>query len=71
MVDKQNIFLAKSEIKANDLEHKRKVSFNIQKYNDSVVKGKKQYSNLDLARQKAKNTKWKTIEQLDAYLTRI
>ncbi len=68
MGDQQNIFLAKSEVKANDLEHKRKVSFNIKKYNDSVIKGKKQYANLELARQKAKNVKWKTIENLDTYL---
>ncbi len=68
MTEQQTIFLAKSEIKANDLEHKRKVAFNINKYNDSVVKGKKQFSDLDRARQKAKNIKWKTIENLDKYL---
>lgn len=68
MTEQQNVFLAKSEIKAKDLEHKRKVSFNIQKYNDSVVKGKQQFANLDIARQKAKNVKWKTIESLDKYL---
>ncbi|GAA4464024.1 hypothetical protein GCM10023093_13600 [Nemorincola caseinilytica] len=68
MADQHNIFLAKSEVKAGDLEHKRKVAFNIQKYNDSVVKGKRQFTELELARQKAKNIKWKTIEQLDVYL---
>src|SRR5580704_4232888 len=68
MTEQQTIFLAKSEIKANDLEHKRKLAFNIQKYNDSVVKGKQQFANLDVARQKAKNIKWKTIERLDTYL---
>jgi L-lactate dehydrogenase complex protein LldF len=68
MANQQDIFLAKSDVKANDLEHKRKVAFNIQKYNDSVVKGKKQYANLELARQRAKNIKWKTIEHLDTYL---
>ena len=68
MANKHNIFLAKSEVKASDLEHKRKVAFNIQKYNVSVAKGKTQYANLELARQKAKNIKWKTIENLDKYL---
>ena len=68
MTEQQNIFLAKSEVKANDLEHKRKVAFNIQKYNDSVVKGKQQFADLDLARRKAKNIKWKVIESLDQYL---
>ncbi len=64
----ETIFLAKSEVKSHDLEHKRKVAFNIDKYNDSVVKGKHQYANLEYARMKAKNIKWKTIEQLDRYL---
>ena len=68
MKDKQTIFLAKSDIKAHDLEHKRKVAFNIDKYNESVIKGKKQFANLEYARRKAKNIKWKTIEHLDEYL---
>ncbi len=68
MTEQQSVFLAKSRIKANDLEHKRKVSFNIQKYNDSVVKGQQQFDHLETARQKAKNIKWKTIERLDKYL---
>lgn len=68
MTENQSVFLAKSEIKAHDLEHKRKLSFNIGKYNDTVVKGKQQFANLDLARKKAKNVKWRTIEQLDKYL---
>lgn len=68
MTEQQGVFLAKSEIKAADLEHKRKISFNIGKYNDSVVKGKQQFANLDLARKRAKNIKWKTIENLDKYL---
>jgi L-lactate dehydrogenase complex protein LldF len=61
-------FLAKSKVKAADLEHKRKLSFNIQKYADTVVKGKQQFSDLDLARRRAKNVKWKAIENLDQYL---
>jgi L-lactate dehydrogenase complex protein LldF len=68
MTGEQTIFLAKSEIKANDLVHKRKIAFNIQKYNDSVVKGKQQFANLPLAREKAKNIKWKVMENLDKYL---
>ena len=68
MTEQQTIFLAKSEVKAGDLEHKRKVAFNIRKYNDSVVKGKEQFANLDIARRRAKNVKWKVIENLDKYL---
>jgi L-lactate dehydrogenase complex protein LldF len=51
-----------------DAEHKRKLSFNIGKYNEVVVKGKKQFADLHFAREKAKNIKWKTIENLDKYL---
>ena len=68
MTEQQTIFLAKSEVKAGDLEHKRKLAFNIGKYNTSVVKGKEQFANLDIARKKAKNVKWKVIENLDKYL---
>ena len=64
----QAAFLAKSEVKAHDLEHKRKLSFNIGKYADSVVKGKMQFSDLELARRKAKNAKWRALEKLDQYL---
>jgi len=67
-LEKQTTFIAKSEIKAHDLEHKRKLAFNIQKYNESVIKGKQQFARLDIAREKAKNIKWKTIESLDKYL---
>ena len=64
----QSVFLAKSEVKAQDLEHKRKLQFNIGKYNDTVVKGKEQYADLELARRRAKNVKWRAIEHLDQYL---
>lgn len=68
MNETQSTFLAKSEVKAHDLEHKRKIAWNIQKYADAVVKGKQQFDNLDLARKKAKNVKWRAIEKLDTHL---
>ncbi|MCD6063297.1 MAG: iron-sulfur cluster-binding protein [Flavipsychrobacter sp.] len=68
MSEQISTFLAKSKVKASDLEHKRKLAFNIQKYADTVVKGKQQFSDLDLARRRAKNVKWKTMENLDMYL---
>jgi len=68
MTENQSTFLAKSDVKANDLDHKRKLSFNIQKYKDTVVKGKQQFADLEVARKKAKNIKWKAIENLDKYL---
>mgnify|MGYP003575256549 CR=1 FL=1 len=67
-MNNKTTFLAKSTVKAHDLEHKRKLAFNIQKYADTVVKGKQQFSDLDGARKRAKNTKWKAIENLDKHL---
>lgn len=61
-------FLAKSSIKAADLEHRRKINFNIGRYNAVVPQGKMQFDNVDLARERAKNIKWKAIETLDQRL---
>ncbi len=61
-------FLAKSEVKAHDLDHKRKINFNIDKYNVAVARGKGQFTMLDAARKQAKNIKWRAIEHLDKYL---
>jgi L-lactate dehydrogenase complex protein LldF len=61
-------FIAKSTIKAADLEHRRKINFNIGKYNAVVPQGKKQFSDVMLAREKAKNRKWEAVEHLDKYL---
>ncbi|PSK94989.1 LutB/LldF family L-lactate oxidation iron-sulfur protein [Taibaiella chishuiensis] len=64
----KDTFIAKSDVKAHDLDHKRKISFNIDRYNEAVVRGKQQFANLDAARKQAKNIKWKAIEHLDTHL---
>ena len=61
-------FLAKSTIKSGDLEHRRKINFNINKYNAVVPVGKLQFSDISVARERAKNTKWRAIETLDHQL---
>jgi hypothetical protein len=61
-------FIAKSTIKAADLEHRRKINFNIGKYNAVVPIGKQQFSNVLNAKEQAKNIKWDAIEHLDTYL---
>lgn len=61
-------FIAKSTIKASDLDHRRKINFNIGKYNAVVVQGKQQFPNLMQAKEAAKNKKWQAIENLDTYL---
>ena len=69
MKDNAASFIAKSTIKAADLEHRRKINFNIAKYNAVVPIGKQQFGgNVMLAREKAKNRKWDAIEHLDRYL---
>lgn len=61
-------FIAKSTIKAADKEHRRKINFNIGKYNAVVPQGKEQFADVHLARERAKNIKWKAIESLDTQL---
>lgn len=61
-------FLEKSRQKATDLNHRRTINFNIGRYNAAVPKGKQQFDQLELAREKAKNAKWRAIEQLDQQL---
>jgi L-lactate dehydrogenase complex protein LldF len=68
MSDHSSSFIAKSTIKAADKEHRRKINFNISKYNAVVPIGKQQFTNLELARERAKNIKWKAIETLDKQL---
>jgi L-lactate dehydrogenase complex protein LldF len=61
-------FIAKSTIKSQDLDHRRKINFNIGKYNAAVPAGKEQFTDVNLVREKAKNAKWKAIETLDERL---
>ncbi len=61
-------FLDKSTLKAFDEEHRRKINFNIGKYNAAVDKGLLQFDNLEYARKKAHTIKWRVMENLDKYL---
>ncbi|MFD2889786.1 LutB/LldF family L-lactate oxidation iron-sulfur protein [Chitinophaga cymbidii] len=61
-------FLSESEIKAADLGHRNTINFNIGKYNAAVKNGKLQFAELPTARERAKNVKWKAIENLDKHL---
>jgi L-lactate dehydrogenase complex protein LldF len=68
MSENSETFIAKSSVKAADLEHRRKIAFNIGKYNAQVPKGKEQFADVHLVRERAKNIKWKAIETLDQQL---
>jgi len=61
-------FIAKSTIRSTDLDHRKKINFNIGRYNAVVPQGKTQFSDVTLARERAKNVKWRAIENLDSYL---
>ena len=68
MSDTAADFIARGTIKAEDLDHRRKINFNIGRYNAVVPQGKQQFGDLHLARERAKNIKWKAIETLDKQL---
>ncbi len=68
MIETASTFNAKSTVKAADKEHRRKINFNIGKYNAVVPVGKQQFAELETARQRAKNTKWRSMENLDQHL---
>ncbi len=68
MADLLQQFIADSEKKVADKNHRATVQFNIGKYNAAVVGGKEQYARLDLARSRAAGLRSRVIENLDKYL---
>lgn len=68
MADLLQQFIADSEKKVADQNHRATVQYNIGKYNDAVVGGKEQYARLDLARSRAAGLRSRVIENLDKYL---
>jgi iron-sulfur cluster-binding protein len=68
MTDTAEAFKTSSAEKSADLEHRQKINFNIGRYNAVVPQGKHQFSELSLARERAKNIKWRAIETLDQQL---
>jgi L-lactate dehydrogenase complex protein LldF len=69
--DQASTFLDKSSTKAADLDHRRKINYNIGKYNSVVPQGKQQFDKIHLARERAKNIKWRSLESLDQQLERF
>jgi L-lactate dehydrogenase complex protein LldF len=68
MSQSASLFHKKSAAKAADRDHRQIINFNIGKYNAAVPAGKKQFTDVFLARERAKNLKWKAIETLDVML---
>ncbi|KAA9331491.1 iron-sulfur cluster-binding protein [Hymenobacter busanensis] len=67
-VAKASQFLVDSDRKAFDLEHRRKIRFNIGKYNAAVETGLNWYRDHELARARAAYRKSEVINHLDQYL---
>jgi L-lactate dehydrogenase complex protein LldF len=61
-------FKNKSENIAFDLNHRAKLKYNIGKYDVAVKRGRQQFSNLDLAKNRAASIKFKAINELEKYL---
>ncbi len=68
MSQHSSVFQVESSAKAIDLDHRKKINFNIGKYNALVPSGKSQFPDVEIVRQRAKNLKWKSVENLDAQL---
>lgn len=68
MTQTHSQFLTDSETKAFDLDHRTTIAYNIGRYDEAVVKGKLQYSNLALARRRAATRKHRVIENLEDHL---
>ncbi len=64
----QEEFLQAAEAIVFDLDYRKRITDNIANYEAAFVKGLEQYSNLELARERAAFIKWKVTENLDKYL---
>lgn len=61
-------FNLRSEKVAFDTEHRKKILYNISRYDQASKDGRAFFSNLDLARSRAGFYKYKTINELEKYL---
>jgi L-lactate dehydrogenase complex protein LldF len=61
-------FLDDAAVKSFDPEHRKRLNYNIGRYDEQVLNGKKRYGNLELAKRRAANIKHKTINNLEKYL---
>ncbi|HZL11120.1 MAG TPA: lactate utilization protein B [Prolixibacteraceae bacterium] len=68
MSEQKDIFLQKSEEIAFDLKHRATIKFNISKYDAAVDRGRKRYSNLELAKSRASYIKSQAVNNLHGYL---
>ncbi len=68
MSDIQHRFLKESEKKAFDYKHRATIRFNMARYEVALATGRRQYANLEMAKQRAAYIKNKSIYDLYNYL---
>jgi len=68
MTELHKKFIKDSEKKAFDINHRNTIKFNISRYEKAVINGKKQFKDLELARNRAANIKHKVISETENYL---
>jgi len=68
MADIYKKFIEDSNVIAFDPDHRRKINFNIGKYDEALPNGEKQFIDLENAKQRAANIKHRIINELDKYL---
>ena len=68
MSEEKKLFIKDSEKIAFDKRHRATIKFNISKYDAAVDRGRKRYSKLDLARERAAYIKRDAIHKLPNYL---
>lgn len=68
MGDAKKKFIHDADNIAFNLKHRATIKFNISKYDLAVDRGKKRYSNLELAKERGSFIKQTAIEKLDEYL---
>lgn len=61
-------FIQASEAKAFDLQHRKVINYNIDKYNSAVNIGLNRWNSLENAKRKAHSIKWRVMENLDKLL---
>ncbi len=64
----QENFLTAAEAIVFDIDYRKKITDSIANYETAFEKGLQQFSNLELARERAAFIKWKVLENLDKYL---
>jgi len=70
-VNPSQAFDQTTAVKGFDLEHRRKINFNMGRYHQAVAKGVQDYKDLELARDRAAGIRWQAVEELEKNLLRF